>query len=220
MPRASKILTREDVEKAIRNTKSNRAAARFCRVSYNHYKKYASLYINPKTGKTLYEEHLNVGGKGVPKFALSEHSRSKREPLVLDILEGRVPMDHYNPQKLKYKIVELGLVEPKCAHCGFHEKRLVDGKSPLILAHKNGNNKDYHLDNLEFICYNCAFLAGGKNCPVTEEFVEKAEEYVDKNGKKEREVFELEGWQKKYLQSLGIHPGKEEKPYDKYISKI
>ena len=48
-------------------TKSNRAAARYLNVSYQHYRKYAKLYKN-EDGITLLEAHKNQAGKGIPKF--------------------------------------------------------------------------------------------------------------------------------------------------------
>ena len=46
MARPSKILTKEDLLRAMSQTRSNRAAARYLHVSYNHYKKYAKMYKN------------------------------------------------------------------------------------------------------------------------------------------------------------------------------
>lgn len=218
MPRLPKPLTREDIERAMRATLSNRAAARYLNVSYPHYKKYAELY-KTEDGKTLYESHFNRAGKGIPKFALTRvPGKHYREPALADIVEGRVPVEHYNPQKLKYRLIEAGMLEPKCA-CGFNEKRLVDGKSPLILIHKDGDKRNWRLENLEFVCYNCAFLRGEKSLPVTEDFVEKQEDFVDRNSMNETEVWELDDYQKEYLKSLGLLQEKE-KPYQKYISRL
>lgn len=217
MPRQPKPLSREDIERAMRATLSNRAAARYLNVSYTHYKKYAVLYKNAD-GETLYKSHFNRGGKGIPKFALTRTpGKHYREPALADIVSGRVPAEHYNPQKLKYRLIEAGMLEPKCSCCGFSEKRLIDGKSPLILSHKDGDKRNWNLDNLEFLCYNCAFLQSADS-PVTEEFVEKQEDFVDRNGKNEMKVYELDDYQKEFLRSLGL--GKEEvKDYDKYISR-
>ncbi len=41
MGRPSKILTKEDILRAMKQTRSNMHAARVLHVSYNHYKKYA-----------------------------------------------------------------------------------------------------------------------------------------------------------------------------------
>ena len=56
MPKA-KPLSKEMVLRAMRNTKSNRAASRFLNCSYVHYKKWSKLYTDEKTGKTLFEIH-------------------------------------------------------------------------------------------------------------------------------------------------------------------
>lgn len=221
--RPKKFLSREDIERAMRNTLTNRAAARFCRCSYGHYKKYAESYIDPGTGKTLYELHMNRGGKGIPKFAASEHvAKGRREPAILDIIEGRVAVQHFNPQKIKYRLVEAGYLKPKCSRCGFHEKRLVDGKSPLILIHKDGDKSNFRLDNLHFLCYNCAFLEGGVDSPVTEEMVEKAEDYLDRDGRPDKKVFELDDYQKEWLKNIGktVDSDEDYKPGSEYIARL
>ena len=223
---AKKFFTREDILRAMRNTGSNRAAARFLRCSYPHYRKYAEMYVDEKTGKTLYELHKNQGGVGIPKFSLApvkRGQRKRREPAIMDILEGRVPIEHFDPQRLKYRLIDLRMLRPVCAQCGFKEKRIVDGKMPLILHHKDGDKKNWRLPNLEFLCYNCTFINGGVDCPVTDEFVEKAEEYLDRTGMNTTEVFELDDYQKEYLENLGLvdkSSKRQEKPGQEYISRL
>ena len=53
MARALKFLSKEDLLRAHKNTLSNKAAARYLRVSYVHYKKYALTYIDEETGLSL-----------------------------------------------------------------------------------------------------------------------------------------------------------------------
>lgn len=48
------ILTKDEVLRAQKHTKSNRAAARYLGVSYNLYKRYASTFTDKETGKTLF----------------------------------------------------------------------------------------------------------------------------------------------------------------------
>lgn len=208
MARPAKILTREEIEGAMKATLSNRAAARYLHVSYPHYKRYATLYKD-ENGIPLYEKHFNRGGKGIPKFAVSSSgNRFRREPSITDILEGKVAASHFNIQTLKYRLISLGFLEPKCSRCGYDKTRLLDGKAPLILLHKDGNKNNWNLDNLEFVCYNCAFLEG-PNSVITEEMVEKAEDCVDRNGAKITDkTWELDEYQKEYLESLF----KDEKP--------
>ena len=49
----------------------------------------------------------------------------------------------------------------KCNCCGFEEKRLTDGKVPLVLDFKDGDRKNHKYDNLRMLCFNCSFLLNG-----------------------------------------------------------
>ena len=82
MGRPSKILTKEDILRAMKQTRSNMHAARVLHVSYNHYKKYAKMYKNDE-GKTLLEAHMNQAGEGIPKFTVAG---DKEIPLI-DLLD-------------------------------------------------------------------------------------------------------------------------------------
>ncbi len=59
----------------------------------------------------------------------------------MDLIEGRVPVEHFDPKKIKQRIVFEALIEEKCSHCGFSERRVIDTKVPLMLHHKDGNKK-------------------------------------------------------------------------------
>ena len=96
MARPSKILTKEDILRAQKVTRSNMAAARYLHVSYNHYKKYAKMYKNDE-GVTLLEAHMNQSGEGIPKFAVSGIDNIP----LMDVLEGRVPIEHLILESLK-----------------------------------------------------------------------------------------------------------------------
>lgn len=216
--KTKKILYREQIEEAMRRTKSNRAAARYLNVSFPHYKKYALLYKDEKTGKSLWELQYNQGGKGIKKYALSDNARLRKgkEPAIMDILEGKIPLEHYNPEKLKYKLVDLGILECKCGQCGYDVKRPLDGKSPLILIHKNGDRRDWHANNLEFRCYNCMFINGGE--PIPEEQIQKLENYQTNGHGKEPE-WELDEYQQEFLKNL-LPEQKQYRPGEEYISRL
>ena len=212
MARAAKILTKEDILRAQNMTRSNFAAARYLNVSYNHYKKYAKLYKDEETGKTLLELHMNQEGKGIPKFLTA----GGKEPPLLDLLEGRIPAEHFDPQKIKRRIIFEALIEEKCARCGFSERRVLDTKVPIVLHHKDGNKKNWHLDNLEFMCYNCSFLYAVS--PITEQQVEAMEDYVDKNV--EDVTWELDEHHIEHLKELGLwDQDNSYRPGDEYISR-
>jgi len=210
MGRPSKILKKEDIQRAMKMTRSNRAAARYLHVSFTHYKKYARMYKDEESGSTLYELHKNQAGKGIPKFL----SNGGKEPPIIDLIEGRVPVEHFDPQKIKQRLIFEALIEEKCAYCGFSERRVLDTKVPLVLNHKDGNKKNWNLDNLEFLCYNHAFLYA--TSPITDKQAEAMEDYVDRNVKEVN--WELDEHHIEHLKELGLYQ-EEEKPGEKYISR-
>ena len=54
------VLTKNMIEESQKHSKSNMEAARWLKVSYNTYKKWAKYY-------NLFEQHLNQAGFGVKK---------------------------------------------------------------------------------------------------------------------------------------------------------
>ncbi len=209
MPRPSKILTKEDIVRAQTVTRSNMAAARYLHVSYNHYKKYARMYKN-EDGVTLLEAHKNQSGEGIPKFAVA----GNKEVPLLDLLEGRVPIEHFDPRKIKARLLSEAKLVEVCDKCGFAERRVTDQKIPVILNFKDGNKKNWHLDNLEFLCYNCSFLYAAS--PIEEKRAEAMEDYV--RTKEDEPDWELDEHHIEHLKELGLY--KEEKPGDEYISRL
>ena len=141
---------------AMGKTKSNRAAARYINVSYVHYKRWAKLYES-KTHDNLFEEHKNQSGKGIPKFLRSKG----KEPALIDIIEGRIDASSFSPEKLKYRLITEGYLLEECGSCGFHERRVLDYKMPLLLHFKDNNKKNYRKENIELLCYNHYFLTVG-----------------------------------------------------------
>jgi 5-methylcytosine-specific restriction endonuclease McrA len=210
MGRPAKILKKEDILRAMKTTRSNRAAARYLHVSFTHYKKYAKVYKDEETGSTLYQLHKNQSGKGIPKFL----TNGGKEPPIIDLIEGRIPVEHFDPQKIKQRLIFEALLDEKCAYCGFSERRVLDTKVPLVLNHKDGNKKNWNLANLEFLCYNHAFLYA--TSPITDKQVEAMEDYVDRNV--EEVNWELDEHHIEHLRELGLYQ-EEEKPGEKYISR-
>lgn len=234
--RPSTVLTREDIERAIRNTQSNKSAAMFCRVSWPTYKKYAKLYKD-ENGVDLYEKHKSTG-KGIRKFRASgkgfggapkdKWGRTK-EPKLSDLIYGKVNVDLYNPEKIRYRMVGAGLIKDECYRCGFKEKRDLDGRSPMVLIHKNGNKRDWTPNNIEVLCYNCLFLQGPtKGIPETKidekavmhslGIVKKREPWEEEE-KFNPEDYKLDSYQEKYLQKL-LGEDEEEFPGSEYISRL
>jgi hypothetical protein len=151
---AKKELFKDDILRAIRHTKSNRAAARYLGCSYQHYKPYAKLFNDDETGQNLFELHKNQCGKGIPKFLPNR----RREPNVKIIFEEGVGYESFTTTKIKIRGIAEGFLRDECYTCGCSERRVTDYKTPTLLNFKDGSKSNYILDNLEILCYNCYFL--------------------------------------------------------------
>lgn len=149
-----KPLSRIEIQAALNKTRSNMAAARYLNVSFQHYKKYAKLYKDEATGKTLFDLHKNQSGKGIPKFLKGPG----KIPAIIDIIEGRIDPSSFDADKIKYKLMSEGYLEEACSCCGFNQRRVVDYKMPLLLNFKDKNKQNYRKENIELLCYNCYFL--------------------------------------------------------------
>lgn len=175
--RRSIPISRQDIERAQRHTKSNNGAARYLGISIKTYAKIAKKYLN-EDGTTMFDSHKNKGGKGIPKLTL----RKGGEPLLMDILEGRITSQFFSLNRIKERLIEEGYLEHCCNRCGFKDTRIIDEKPPLILSFKNNNKKDWRLENLEFLCYNCYFIHIGD--VFTKEQLNALEVYHTGNHKK------------------------------------
>jgi hypothetical protein len=208
-----KPLTKEQIIAAMSQTKSNRSAARYLNVSYIHYKKWAKLYKDEETGKTLFDKHLNQQGKGIAKFL----KNSRKIPALNDLLEGRVPMTNFNPEKVKKRLFEEGHLKEECYMCGFNERRLLDYKIPLLLHFKDSNKKNYRLENLEVLCYNHYFLTIGDIFSVKDE--EQIETSRPLNNTSDAINFELDNYQMQRLRELGLYDPPKDDDLD-LVSRI
>jgi len=208
MPQA-KFLSKEDCLRAMANTRSNRGAARFLRCSFVHYKKFAKTYTDEEAGLSLWEVHKNQSGTGIPKFL---PNKGKEAPLK-DLIEGKLAVESFEPAKIKQRLIFEGYLKEECSKCGFHEERLTDKKIPLILQFKDKNRKNYELDNIELLCYNCSFLFA--TSPISDRQVQAMEDYVEKQASEPD--FEIDDYMKDHLKELGLWQ-EELKPGQEYIS--
>lgn len=208
-----KPFLKDDIERAMRMTKSNRAAARYLNCSYTHYKQYAKNFTD-ENGITLFEKHLNQSGKGISKFL---PNRGK-EPALVDIIEGRVSVDSYTPEKLKNRLIQESYLEECCANCGFAERRVIDYKVPLILNFKDSNKKNWRIENLELLCYNHYFLYIGNI--FTDKQVQHIEDYNPSTYQSDI-TWELDDYYNEHLKNLGIsNTDSNSEPGSEFISKV
>jgi hypothetical protein len=211
MPSA-KPLSKESIISAMDKTKSVRGAARYLNCSYQHLKKWMKLYKDEASGKTLFELHKNQSGKGVPKF-LSHAPFGRKEPAILDIINGVVDPSNFNPQKIKYRMIEGGYLREECYKCGFNERRVLDYKIPLLMHFKNGNKQNYTLENVEMLCYNCYYLSVGDL--YTGKQIENIEDHKPiNNGQVD---WEVDDYTLERFKELGLYDSKpldNDDPYD------
>ena len=205
MPKA-KPLSKEQIVAAQAKTKSNMAAARYLHVSYQHYKRYAKLY-------KLFANHKNQSGKGIPKFLKGP----KKMPHMLEIIEGRIAASSFDPNKLKYALIEQGYLLEECAICEFKERRVLDYKIPLLLHFQDGNSNNYSLDNVQLLCYNHYFLTVGDifNAKDVKQIESKQEHF----GTSEKVEWEVDDYHLQRLKELGLD-GNDEDNTNQYISRI
>lgn len=146
-------LTETEIRYAISNTKSNHGAARFLRVTYTTYRKYASLYIDSASGKSLFELHKNICGKGIQK---RQPNNNRHMQSVQNIIDGKRP--NIRLHDFKAKLIRYGFKEEKCDCCGFEERRAIDYSVPLLIDFIDDNKTNFALENIRFLCYNCTYL--------------------------------------------------------------
>ena len=190
MPKA-KPLTKEQILAAQAKTKSNMAAARYLHISYQHYKKWAKLY-------KLFDKHKNQSGKGIPKFLRGP----KKMPHMVEIIEGRIAASSFDPNKLKYALIEQGYLSEECAMCSFKERRVLDYKMPLLLHFKDNNSNNYSLDNVELLCYNHYFLTVGDI--FNEKDIKQIESKQEHLGTSEKVEWEVDDYHLQRLKELGL----------------
>lgn len=192
-----KPLSKEDILKAMRHSRSNRAAARYLNVSYQHYKPYAQMFKD-NDGKSLFDLHKNQSGKGIPKHLKGR----KKEPALNLILSGQLDPSSFSPERIKNRLIHENLIAEECHKCGFHERRVLDYRIPLLLNFKDNNKKNYRLENLELLCYNCYFLFIGD--VFTPSQIDIIEDVSKDKFKVEKPEWNLDEEQLDNMRKLGI----------------
>lgn len=148
-------LMESEVREALEKSPSARKAAKRLGVSYPTFKKYARIYGIHKTP-----------GWPIKKKDPNDPTRKHRGPIdpykgkypVTEIVKGLYP--EFPVHRLKDKLIRAGLKKPECEQCGYGERRLTDGKLPLLLNFEDGNNKNHKMENVRLLCYNCTFTSG------------------------------------------------------------
>lgn len=139
-------LLESEIDEAQSKTENATEAAKYLGLTYRTYKKWCDVYNKWKT---------NPWGKGSRKKFWDPN---KGKYPLNQILEGKFP--NYPIFRLKDLLIRSKIKEPKCEICGFDERRVTDGKLPLLINFIDGNEKNHKLDNLQILCYCHYFLLG------------------------------------------------------------
>lgn len=151
------------------NILSNRAAAEYLNVSFNRWKKYASLYIDKESNKSYFQLLLDRSNKlkGNRLLRLKELHRKKNwdawyvNNIINKLNNNDLDIKIYTHKRLKEFLISNNLLNARCACCGYGEKNLVTNKVPLLIDHINNDWKDFKVDNLQLLCFNCFFQLVG-----------------------------------------------------------
>lgn len=138
------MLLKSEILAAQANSKSAAEAARYLKVSYKTYKKWAKYH-------GVFENLLNKSGKGMTK--------NTQNHTLEPVLNGEKP--HWNLKTFARQLVKYGYKKDCCEVCGYERKR-IDGRSPLLLHFLDNNRKNHKLENIKLICYNCFYVDIGR----------------------------------------------------------
>jgi hypothetical protein len=212
--RPRRDLTEAVIRNAMKHTQSNFQAARYLNVTIETYRKYARLYIDQESGKTLYELHKNNSGKGIKRVRWNHE-------ISIEKINEIMSSDSYraiNQQKLKARLIYEGILRMECYRCEHNEKRVVDYKQPLILSFKDGNKNNWKVGNLEMLCYNCYFLYVGNL--FSEKQIQRLEDANATILKKGEIDWQVDDNFLQHFKELGLETDDNYQEGDEFISKI
>lgn len=149
LPGRRLVLTKNMILDAQSQTKSAAEASRWLRVSYNTYKKWAKYY-------NIFEQHKNQTGVGIKK------GWATYKVPIDDVITGkRQPPRRWSHKVFKSRLIEEGYFQEECHNCNYNEVNLNTEQVCLGIDFKDGNHKNFKVDNLRFLCPNCYLSFNG-----------------------------------------------------------
>ena len=152
-PSKGMVLSKHNIELAIKSTQSMGQAGLYMGVAKNTFKKYAKLHGLWSPAKS---------SKGIRKTG-NVGSQLKHD--IKSILEGKNP-NPYREDTLLSKGIREGYIACRCGNCSqdFTHIDTADRQPPLILDFLDRNPMNTELSNLRALCFNCVYeLAPLKN---------------------------------------------------------
>lgn len=158
-------LNEAQIRYAMENTTSNAEAAKWLHISFSTWKKYAKLYMDSASSKSLYELHKETGFAKRLILPQTRYKRKASAPWAFQL----TPIDEifankhpkYNVHTFKSRLIKEGWIQERCACCGFQERRQYDYEIPLKMHWVDGNKQNYTLENIQLLCFNCYFIHVG-----------------------------------------------------------
>ena len=143
-PSKGMVLSKHNIELAIKSTQSMGQASLYMGVAKNTFKKYAKLHGLWSPAKS---------SKGIRKTG-NVGSQLKHD--IKSILEGKNP-NPYREDTLLSKGIREGYIACKCGNCSqdFTHIDTADRQPPLILDFLDRNPMNTELSNLRALCFNC-----------------------------------------------------------------
>lgn len=150
-------LQENDFKELVKQYSSLDAIAKALNMSKRILLKYAKIY--PFTHSETYYDYFQRMKTWRPS-KVSVYSKNVKQKVLEIITNKRV--NTYPLGELMYMLFRYEHKKECCELCGYGDRRTYDGRKPLVLTHKNkGNIKNYNLDNLQILCYNCYFMTVG-----------------------------------------------------------
>ena len=145
-PSKGMVLSKANIELAIKSTQSMGQAYRYMGVSRNTFKKYAKLHGLWKPTKNL---------KGIRRTG-NVGSQLKHD--LKQILEGKNP-NPFREETLLTKGIREGYIPCQCSNCDADFSHIDSQKTlpPLILDFLDKNPMNTKLENLRALCFNCIY---------------------------------------------------------------
>ena len=145
-PSKGMVMSKHNIELAIKSTQSMGQAALYMGVAKNTFKKYAKIHglWKPVASSKGIRKVGNVGS------ALKHDLKS--------ILEGKNP-NPFREDTLLTKAIREGYMSPCCSNCDADFSHIDSQKTlpPLILDFLDKNPMNTKLENLRALCFNCVY---------------------------------------------------------------